>query len=98
MFIRDQLAKANLFFAHFPSASSPHREKSLKFNTYLVPASWYELSQIKFDRGDLKECKKCLKKVGSFGSYFGEALISYRVNLMLEKLKSTKVSSPDVKS
>ena len=81
-----------------PSPPATHREKALKFNTYLVPASWYELSQIKYDQGDLKECKRCLKKVNSFGSYFGEGLISFRVNLMTEKLKNTKVSSPDVKS
>ena len=89
----------NLF--NFQTNSSPnpslHREKALKFNNYLVPASWYEISQIKFDQGELKECKKCLKKISSFGSYFGEGLISYRVNLMLEKLKTTKGSSPDVK-
>lgn len=74
------------------------REKSIKFYNYISPCSWFEISQIKYDQGNIKETKKCLKKVSSSGSFFGDGLISHRVNLMHEKIKSTKIDSSEIKS
>lgn len=56
--------------------------------------SWYEIALIKYDQGELKESKKCLKKVDGYSNYFGEGLTTHRVATMNDKIKTqTKIQN-----
>ncbi|XP_053443698.1 tetratricopeptide repeat protein 39B-like [Nycticebus coucang] len=66
------------------------QEKSLKYDHYLVPYTYYELGILQYLKGDYDNATKSLNNIKNYKDYSLEARLQFRAHIALEQIAKDK--------